>query len=107
MYELVYIVRPMVDEQALAAVKDKVEKFITNAGGTISQRDDWGKRTLAYTIAKVTEGFYTVLQFDMPSTGVRDLERLLGLTEDILRHLVVRLEAPAPKAPAPAAAPSK
>jgi small subunit ribosomal protein S6 len=96
LYELVYIVRPTVDEQTLAAVKDKVEKFITSAGGTISQRDDWGKRTLAYTIGKVTEGFYTVLQFDLPSTGVRDLERSLGLTEEILRHLVVRQEAPAP-----------
>ena len=96
MYELVYIVRPTVDEQTLAAVKDKVEKFISNAGGTIAQRDDWGKRTLAYTIAKVTEGFYTVLQFDLPATGIRDLERSLGLTEEILRHLVVRQEAPAP-----------
>jgi len=96
LYELIYIVRPTVDEQALAAVKDKVEKFITTGGGTISQCDDWGKRTLAYTIAKVTEGFYTVLQFEMPATALRDLERSLGLTEEILRHLVVRQEAPAP-----------
>ena len=96
MYELVYIVRPTVDEQALAAIKDKVEKFIANPGGSITQRDDWGKRTLAYTIAKFTEGFYTVLQFEMPPTGLSELERALGLTEEILRYLVVRQEAPVP-----------
>jgi small subunit ribosomal protein S6 len=96
LYELVYIVRPTVDEQAMAAVKEKVEKFIANGSGTISQRDDWGKRSLAYPIAKLTEGFYTVLQFDMPSAGIRDLERSLSLTEEILRHMVVRQDAPAP-----------
>ncbi len=92
MYELVYIIRPSVDEQALAAVNNKVDKFISSAGGSIVKRDDWGKRAFAYPILKFTEGFYRVLQFDMPSTGIRDLERSLGLTEELLRHLVVRTE---------------
>jgi small subunit ribosomal protein S6 len=101
MYELVYIVRPTVDEQTLAALKEKIEKFIANGSGTISQRDDWGKRTLAYPISKFTEGYYTILQFEMPTSGVRDLERSLGLTEEVLRYLVVRQEPVA--APTPAA----
>jgi small subunit ribosomal protein S6 len=91
-YELMYVVRPTLDEQTLAALKEKIEKFITGAGGEIVRRDDWGKRRLAFPIAKFTEGFYTVLQFKLASTGVRDLERSLKLTEEVLRYLVTRVE---------------
>lgn len=91
-YELMYVVRPTVDEQSLAAVKEKIEKFITGNGGEITRRDDWGKRRLAYPIVKFTEGFYTVLQFNFPPTTVRDLERSLKLTEEVLRYLVVRVD---------------
>ncbi len=91
-YELVYIVRPTVDEDALAAVNGRVEKIITGQGGEITKRDDWGKRRLAYPITKFTEGFYSVLQLNLPATAVRELERSLKLTEEILRYLVVRLE---------------
>ncbi len=92
MYELVYIVRPTADEQSLAAVKDRVDRYISTSGGSVVKRDDWGKRALAYPILKFTEGFYSVLQFDMPTSGIRELERSLGLTEEVLRHIVVRTE---------------
>ncbi len=92
-YELVYIVRPTVDEQALAAVNERVEKVIASTGGEITRRDDWGKRRLAYPITKFTEGFYSVLQLKLPPTAVREIERSLKLTEDILRYLVVRVDA--------------
>lgn len=91
-YELMYVVRPTVDEQSLAAVNEKVEKFIAAGGGQITQRDDWGKRRLAYPIQKFTEAFYSVLKFDLPPTAVRELERSLKLTEEILRYIVVRVE---------------
>lgn len=91
-YELMYVVRPTVDEQTLASINEKVEKFITGAGGEVVKRDDWGKRRLAYPIAKFTEGFYAVLTFNFSPTAVRDLERALKLTEQVLRFIVVRLE---------------
>lgn len=91
-YELVYIVRPTVDEQSLAAVNERVDKFVANNGGEIKRRDDWGKRRLAYPISKFTEGFYSVLQLNLPPTAVRELERSLKLTEEVLRFLVVRLD---------------
>ncbi len=91
-YELMYVVRPTVDEQSLAAVNEKVEKFIATGGGQVTRRDDWGKRRLAYPITKFTEGFYSVLQLNLPPTAVRDLERSLQLTEEVLRYLVVRVE---------------
>lgn len=87
-----YVVRPTVDEQSLAAVNEKVDKFITGGGGELIKREDWGKRRLAYPITKFTEGFYSVLQFNYPSKAVRDLDRSLQLTEEILRFLVTRVE---------------
>lgn len=92
LYELMYIARPTLDDQALAMLKDKVDKFITNAGGQVLQREDWGKRRLAYPIAKCTEGFYSVLQIQLPPTAVRGLEHNLKLAEDVLRHLIVKIE---------------
>lgn len=87
-----YVVRPTVDEQSLATVNEKVDKFITAGGGELIKREDWGKRRLAYPITKFTEGFYSVLQFNFPSKAVRDLDRSLQLTEEILRFLVTRVE---------------
>ncbi len=92
-YELVYIVRPTVDEQSLAALSERVEKIVTANGGEITRRDDWGKRRMAYPISKFHEGFYTVLQLNLPTTAVREIERSLKLTEEVLRYLVVRLDA--------------
>ena len=91
-YELMYVVRPTLDEQTLAAVNEKVGKFIANAGGEILKREDWGKRRLAFPLAKFTEGFYSVLQLKLSPVTVRDLERNLTLTEEVLRHLVTRIE---------------
>lgn len=87
-----YIVRPTADEQLLASVNEKIDTFITGKGGAITRRDDWGKRRLAYPIDKFTEGFYAVVTFEFVATAVRDLERALKLTEDVLRYIVVRLE---------------
>jgi small subunit ribosomal protein S6 len=87
-----YVVRPTVDEQALAAVNDKIDKFIASGNGQVIKREDWGKRRLASPIGKVTEGFYSVLQFDLPSQAVRELDRSLKLTEEVLRFLITRTE---------------
>ncbi len=92
-YELVYIVRPTADEQVLTAVTERVAKIIAGVGGEIARKDDWGKRRLAYPILKFTEGFYTVLQLKLPPTALREVERSLRLTEDIVRYLVVRVDA--------------
>ena len=91
-YEMVYIVHPTLDEQALAAVREKVDKLIAHNGGTLTQRDDWGKRQFAYPITKLSEGFYSVLKFELPPNVVRELERSIQLTEEIVRYLVVRDE---------------
>ena len=91
-YELMYIVRPTLDEQALATVNERVDKFVAAAGGEITKREDWGKRRLAFPIAKFTEGFYSVLQIKLAPPAVRELERNLQLTEEVLRYLATRVE---------------
>jgi small subunit ribosomal protein S6 len=87
-----YIVRPTLDEQALAAMNERVDKFVAAAGGEILKREDWGKRRLAYPITKFTEGFYSVLQLKLGPNAVRELEHNLQLTEDVLRYLATRVE---------------
>lgn len=91
-YELMYVVRPTVDEQSLAAVNEKVDKFITGGGGEILKREDWGKRRLAYPITKFTEGLYSVLQFKLSSQAIHELDRTLKLTEQVLRFLITRVD---------------
>ncbi len=91
-YELMYVVRPTVDEQALTAVNEKIDKLIAHGNGTLVKREDWGKRRLASPIGKTTEGFYSVLQFELPAQGIRELDRALKLTEEVLRFLITRVE---------------
>jgi len=98
-YELVYIIRPNADEQTLATVNEKVAKFVAASAGEITKRDDWGKKRLAYPLLKFTEGFYQVLQLNLPTNALRELERSLQLTEDILRYLIVRVDPPSPNPP--------
>jgi len=91
-YEIMYVVRPTADEQSLAAVNEKIDRLIATGGGNLLKREDWGKRRLAYPILKFTEGFYSVLQFDLPAQALRDFDRSLKLTEQVLRFLITRTE---------------
>lgn len=91
-YELMYVVRPTVDEQALATVNETVDKFIAANKGQIIKREDWGKRRLASPIIKFTDGYYSVVQFELPPQAVHELDRSLKLTEAILRFLITRVE---------------
>ena len=91
-YELSYIVHPELDEDDLAAVKDRITGLIDRYSGKVTQVEPWGLRRLAYPIQKQWEGQYTLVQFDIEPQGVAGLERDLGLVEPVMRHLVVRVE---------------
>jgi small subunit ribosomal protein S6 len=87
-YELVFIVRPDLDEAAFTDVLNRVQGWITEAGGQISKVDLWGKRKLAYSIRKQTEGQYVLIETQMnPAFGVT-LERNLRFLEPVLRFLI-------------------
>ncbi|EKP94786.1 MULTISPECIES: 30S ribosomal protein S6 [Thermaerobacter] len=91
-YELMYITRPDLDEEAEKALLDRLQKIITDGGGTVEQVDVWGRRRLAYEIAGYREGHYTVVQFQGPAGVTHELERVIRITDDIIRHIIVLRE---------------
>jgi len=91
-YEMVFIAAPQLDEQGLTALNERVSGWITAGGGTISRTNVWGRQRLAYAIKKQPEGIYVQLDFQLPPSATRDLERNLRIDENVLRHLLVRLD---------------
>jgi len=91
-YELVMVVDPDVGDDGLPATIDRVHNFITERGGAIKNTDQWGRRRLAYPIRRKQEAYYVVTHFSLDPQAIRALEGNLDLAEDILRHLVTRLE---------------
>ncbi len=90
-YEMVMIISPEVPEEDVVAVIDKASAFIASRGGEIMQVDRWGKRKLAYPIDRFREGYYVVSRFKFEPGMTAELEADLKITENILRHMVVRL----------------
>ncbi|MDI7277541.1 MAG: 30S ribosomal protein S6 [Anaerolineae bacterium] len=101
-YELTYIVRPDADEEAVAAVGARVEQIVAaNGGRMLKTEHPWGKekRRLAYPIRRYTEGYYVLHHAELTDKAIREIERQLRLSEDVVRHLLVRVEPkPAPEA---------
>ena len=93
-YELMLVLRPDAPEDRIQAVLDKTTRQITDAGGQIVKAAPWGRRRLAYQIDRYREGSYHILHFDAAPEAIIDLERTLLITEEVLRHLVVRVDRP-------------
>ena len=87
-YEVVYIIDPAMGEESIAAV---VEKFKTLAeqNGSAVEVEEWGKRKLAYAIDYKTEGYYVLMSFTSEPSFPKELDRILGITDGILRSLIV------------------
>ena len=91
-YELMAIITPEMDERQVPAYLDKYLKVITDAEGTIENVDIWGKRKFAYEIQKKSEGIYAVVNFTANSDATQELDRQLGLADDVLRTKILRAE---------------
>ncbi|HYM69250.1 MAG TPA: 30S ribosomal protein S6 [bacterium] len=106
-YEIVAIVRPDFDEDALNAAIERIHQRITENGGTVKSTDRWGKRRIAYPIQNHRDGFYVFTVFDLDSGRVGPLRQTLGLHEGLLRFTVATHRASqAPAATTPAQAPA-
>lgn len=88
-YEIMFIVKPM-EEEATNAVIAKFETLIANNGGTVEKIDRWGKKRLAYEIKDIGEGFYCLIYFNGESSTVFELERVMKITDDILKFMIVK-----------------
>lgn len=92
-YETIFILHPSLDEEAVKANIEKFKGVIENGGGTIENVDFWGKRKLAYEIAKVNEGFYTLINFEANTELPKELDRVFRITDGVIRHIIVKNEA--------------
>lgn len=91
-YELMLLFRPDLEDDQLQAAVERVTRAIVNAGGSLSKISPWGKRRLAYPIQHHRDASYFLIHFDIEPAAVREIERGLLISEEILRHLVVVLE---------------
>lgn len=99
-YEVLYIVRADLDDDKVQDAVKRVNTVIERSGGTPERTNLWGKRKLAYEVKHQKEGSYVLQDFQLAPERVPELESALKITEEVLRHLIVRK----PEKPAPAAA---
>jgi small subunit ribosomal protein S6 len=93
-YELMLVIRPDVADDRSQALVDRTTRGIVATGGQIVKVAPWGRRRLAYPIDRHREGSYQIILFESPPEAITELEHTLLITEEVLRHLVTRVERP-------------
>ena len=91
-YELVYVVSPETDEDGVAGLHAQVGDIVEKLGGRIDKTDNWGRRQLAYEINRHREGTYVLELISGSATIVREIDRRLRVSDNVLRHLIVRVD---------------
>ena len=91
-YEVLYIIDPAQGEEGIAALVEKF-KAMVEAEGTLSEVNEWGKRRLAYPINDLTEGYYVLMNIETKPEFPAELERVMKITEGILRCMTTAVEA--------------
>ena len=92
-YELAVVVSAKIEDDERAAVVDKCKALVERFGGQITNVDEWGKRKLAYPIDFKTEGYYVLVNFASNPEFPKELERIYGITDGVMRFITVRKEA--------------
>ena len=93
-YELMLVIAPDVPDDRSQAVVDRTTRQIVATGGQIVKVAPWGRRRLAYPIDRHREGSYQIVLFEAPAEAISELEHTLLITEEVIRHLVTRVERP-------------
>jgi len=100
-YELMLVLRPDTADDRVQQILDRTTRGIAEGEGQVVKVSPWGRRRLAYPISGQREGSYFIVVFDAPSESIDELERGLNITEEVMRHLVTRIERPASRRAAP------
>ena len=93
-YELMLVIRPDVADDKSQALVDRTTRQVVSAGGQIVKVAPWGRRRLAYPIDRHREGSYQIILFEAPPEAIAELEHTLLITQEVLRHLITRVERP-------------
>ncbi len=93
-YELMLVIRPDVADDKSQTLVDRTTRAVVSAGGQIVKVAPWGRRRLAYPIDRHREGSYHIILFEAPSDAIVELEHTLQISEEVLRHLVTRVDHP-------------
>lgn len=99
-YETLFIINPLVEGQTLDKLIEKVKENLTKIGATINSTNLWGLKRLTYNIKNKNNGFYVLIEFTAPAESISSLERFFNLEEEIVRHLIIKLDKNALKAKA-------
>jgi small subunit ribosomal protein S6 len=88
-YELMFIVKPELDDEQVITATNRVHQLIVSNGGNITKTASWGKRRLAYQVGAYREGYYVVSNFEVETDKIVELERVLKISDTVFRHLLV------------------
>jgi small subunit ribosomal protein S6 len=91
-YEIMFIVRPDVEEPELDKLIETVSGYVTTGGGTVKTTEKMGRRRLAYTVKKFNDGFYVLLIVDAPAALITEIERRLRVSEQVIKFITVRMD---------------
>lgn len=91
-YEIMYIIRPNIDDEAKKALVERFNSVLTDNGAELTNVKEWGKRRLAYEINDFRDGYYMILTVMSNPEAVQEFDRLAKISEDMIRHIVIREE---------------
>jgi small subunit ribosomal protein S6 len=91
-YEVMYIIRPNIEDESKKALVERFNGILTDNGAEVIESKDWGKRRLAYEINDFRDGYYQLVQVNSEAAAVEEFSRLAKISEDIIRHIVVKDE---------------
>ena len=91
-YEMMFIVKATMESDAVKATAEGIKKVVTDCEGKVVEFKELGEKKLAYPIKKELNGYYFVMQFESGKEGQAELDRRAGLDENVLRHLIVKLD---------------
>jgi small subunit ribosomal protein S6 len=91
-YENVFIVRQDVSNEQVEGLTTRFTEILESGGGKVEKTEFWGLRTMAYKIKKNRKGHYVMLNLDSPAPAVKEMERNMQLSEDVIRHMTLRVD---------------
>lgn len=92
-YEIMYIIRPNIEDEAKKALVERFNTILSENGAETVEVKDWGKRRLAYEINDFRDGYYQIVNVTSSAAAVEEFSRLAKISEDIIRHIIVKAEA--------------